>query len=243
METTALRATIAANLAHVRQAIVDAAVASGRRADEVRLIAVSKTHPAEAIAAAIAAGQRVFGENTAQEALPKIARFPDEPLEWHFIGHLQSNKAKLVPGHFGWLHSLDSLKLAERLARFARERDAIVNALIEVNITRDPAKHGVAPEALAPLLDQLLRADLTGLRLRGLMTIGPYPAGMPEQRAAFAAVRELRDVCRNRFALAEFTELSMGMSGDYPSAIAEGATLVRVGSAIFGERNYGRPPG
>jgi len=243
METTALRATIAANLAHVRQAIVDAAVASGRRADEVRLIAVSKTHPAEAIAAAIAAGQRVFGENTAQEALPKIARFPDEPLEWHFIGHLQSNKAKLVPGNFGWLHSLDNLKLAERLARFARERGAILNILIEVNITRDPARHGVAPEAVAPLLDDLLRADLAGLHLRGLMAIGPYPAGAAEQQAAFAAVRELHDACRTRFALAEFTELSMGMSGDYRAAISEGATLVRVGSAIFGERDYGRSRG
>ncbi len=243
METTALRATIAANLARVRQAITDAAVGCGRRPDEVRLIAVSKNHPAEAIAAAVTAGQRVFGENTTQEALPKIARFPDERLEWHFIGHLQSNKAKLVPGNFGWLHSLDSLKLAERLARFARERDTILNVLIEVNISRDPAKHGLAPEAVAPLLDELLRADLAGLRLRGLMAIGPHPADVAEQHAAFAAVRELRNACHTRFALTEFTELSMGMSGDYPSAIAEGATLVRIGSAIFGERDYGRPPG
>lgn len=243
METTALRTTIAANLARVRQAIADTAVNCGRRPDEVRLIAVSKNHPAEAISAALAAGQRVFGENTAQEALPKVVRFPDEPFEWHFIGHLQSNKAKLIPGNFSWLHSLDSLKLAERLARFARERDATLNALIEVNITRDPAKHGVTPEAVAPLLDDLLRADLAGLRLRGLMAIGPHPADVAEQRAAFAAVRELRDACRSRFALAEFTELSMGMSGDYPSAITEGATLVRIGSAIFGERYYGRPPG
>lgn len=243
METTALRATIAANLAHVRQSITDAAIASGRSPNEVRLIAVSKTHPAEAVAAALAAGQRVFGENTAQEALPKIARFPDEPLEWHFIGHLQSNKAKLIPGQFGWLHSLDSLKLAERLARFASERHANLNVLIEVNITRDPARQGVAPEAVALLLDEFLRAGLTGLRLRGLMAIGPHPAGVTEQRAAFAAVRELRDVCRSRFALAEFTELSMGMSGDYQAAIAEGSTLVRIGSAIFGERDYDCRPG
>lgn len=243
METTALRATIAANLGRVRQSIADAAVRVGRDAGEVRLVAVSKTQPAEAIAAAVAAGQRVFGENTTQEALPKIARFADPALEWHFIGHLQSNKAKLIPRHFGWLHSLDSPRLAERLARFATERNATLDVLIEVNVTRDAAKHGVMPEALAPLLDALLRAELAGLRLRGLMAIGPHPAGETEQRAAFAAVRELRDTCRARFTLPDFTELSMGMSGDYPAAIAEGSTLVRIGSAIFGERDYGRTAG
>jgi pyridoxal phosphate enzyme (YggS family) len=241
METTALRAMIAANLARARQTIADTAAGCGRRADEVRLIAVSKTHSAEAIAAAMAAGQRVFGENTAQEALPKIARFPDQGLEWHFIGHLQSNKAKFIPGNFSWLHSLDSLKLAERLARFARDRQTTLNLLIEVNITRDPARHGVAPEAVARLLDDLLRADLAGLRLRGLMAIGPYPASPAEQHAAFAAVRDLRDACRGRFALPDFTELSMGMSGDYRAAIAEGATLIRIGSAIFGARDYHTP--
>ena len=238
METTALRATIAARLGRVRVAIADAALACGRHADEVRLIAVSKTHPPEAIAAAVAAGQQLFGENTVQEALPKIARFPAERLEWHFIGHLQSNKAKLIPGYFSWLHSLDSLRLAERLARFARERQATLNTLIEVNITRDPARHGITPEALPTLIEELLRADIAGLQLRGLMAIGPHPASVAEQHAAFATVRELRDSSRAHFALPDFTELSMGMSGDFRAAIAEGATLVRIGSAIFGERSY-----
>lgn len=241
METTALREVITANLAAVRAAVAAAALASGRRPDEVRLIAVSKTQPVEALAAAAATGQRLFGENTVQEALPKIDRLQGTPIEWHFIGHLQSNKARFVPGRFHWLHSLDSLRLAERLARAAAECAAPLDVLIEVNVTGDPAKHGVAPAALAPLLEALLRSPSPFLRLRGLMTVGPYPAGEREQRAAFAALRELRDACRARFALEAFSELSMGMSGDFRAAIAEGATLVRIGSAIFGERAY--PPG
>lgn len=233
-------ATIAANLERVRAGLAEAARRAGRRPEEVRLIAVSKTQPPEAVAAAVAAGQRRFGENTVQDALTKIPRFAGQGLEWHFIGHLQSNKARFIPGHFTWLHSLDGLKLAQRVARLAAEQGATVNALIEVNVTRDPAKHGVAPEAIAPLLDQLLKADLAALRLRGLMAIGPHPAGEVERRAAFAAARQLRDACAQRFVLPDFTELSMGMSGDYVEAIQEGATLVRLGTAVFGERDYAR---
>lgn len=240
MKHAAFHATIAANLARLRADLAQAAVCAGRRADEVSLIAVSKTQPPEAIAAALAAGQRVFGENTVQDALTKIPRFAGQGLEWHFIGHLQSNKARHIPGHFAWLHSLDSLKLAQRVAGFAREQGMTVNALIEVNLTRDPAKHGVLPEALAPLLDELLKAELAGLALRGLMTIGPHPATEAERRMVFAGLRALRDECAQRFALPGFTELSMGMSGDYIEAVLEGATLVRLGTAIFGERAYGR---
>lgn len=230
--------TIAANLARVRETIDAAAAKAGRAPHEVRLVAVSKNHPVEAIALAVAAGQCVFGENSTQEALPKIAALANPELEWHFIGHLQSNKAKLVPGHFGWLHSLDSLKLAQRLARFAAEQQATLDALIEVNVTRDPAKHGVAPEAIAPLLESILKESLPALRLRGLMAIGPHPADELTLRGAFAAVRRLRDDCAARMGLQNFTELSMGMSGDYTEAIAEGSTLVRIGTAIFGERHY-----
>ena len=199
-------------------------------------------HPAAAelqgLAAAIAAGQRVFGENTVQDALTKIPHFAGQGLEWHFIGHLQSNKARFIPGNFTWVHSHASIKIAQRLARLAQEQNTTVNTLIEVNITRDPAKHGVAPEDIASLLDQILKANLSGTQLCGLMAIGPHPATESERRASFAALRKLRDDCAQRFALPGFTELSMGMSGDFIEAIQEGSTLVRIGTAIFGERDY-----
>lgn len=231
-----LTATVARNLARVREEIAAAARAAGRRPEEIRLIAVSKTHPPEAVAAAITAGQVDFGENTVQEALTKIPLYSS--ANWHMIGHLQSNKAKLIPGHFAWVHSVDSLKLAQRLSRMAQEKGVVLDALFEVNVTRDPAKHGLAPEELAPVLDALLKEGHPGLRLRGLMTIGPYPASEADSRACFAKLRELRDDCRQRFGLNDFTELSMGMSGDYAAAIKEGSTMVRIGTAIFGERNY-----
>lgn len=234
--------SIASKLAALRARIADLARAAGREPGSVRLIAVSKTHPVESLRAALEAGQRDFGENTVQEALPKIAALAGNSVEWHFIGHLQSNKAKFVPGRFAWLHSLDSAKLAARLSRTAQEAGARLNALIEVNVTRDPAKHGVAPEALPALLEQLLRDDTPGLALRGLMTIGPYEAGEAETRRCFSRLRELRDESRERFGLPAFTELSMGMSGDYAEAIAEGATMVRLGTAVFGKRTYPASP-
>jgi hypothetical protein len=233
-----LTAAIAANLERLRATLADAALRAGRLPEDVKLIAVSKTQPAEAVAAAIAAGQRVFGENTVQDALTKIPQFAGQGLEWHFIGHLQSNKARFIPGNFAWVHSLASVKLAERLARLALEQNTNINALIEVNITRDPAKHGVAPENVANLLEQLLKANLAGIQLRGFMAIGPHPASEPVRRASFAALRKLRDDCAQHFALPGFTELSMGMSGDFIEAIQEGSTMVRVGTALFGERNY-----
>jgi hypothetical protein len=229
---------IARQLAAVRADIAACAARAGRDPQELKLIAVSKTHPPAAVAAAVAAGQRVFGESTAQEALAKIPQFAGQGLEWHFIGHLQSNKARFLPGHFAWWHSLDGVAIATRVARLAREHGARVAALIEVNVARTPARHGVAPEQLAPLLEQLLAAGLDGLALRGLMAIGPHPAGEAGRRRAFALLRTLRDDCRARFALPDFTELSMGMSGDYPEAILEGATMLRIGSAIFGARDY-----
>lgn len=230
---------IAQNLARVRESISAAAVKTGRQQSDVRLVAVSKNHPVEAIAAAVAAGQMLFGENTTQEALPKIAAFANSKLEWHFIGHLQSNKARFIPGNFRCLHSLDSLKLAQRLSRFADEQQTTLEALIEVNVMRDTAKHGVLPEAVVPLIESVLKGALPALRLRGLMAIGPHPADELTRRKAFAEVRALRDECATRFGLKDFTELSMGMSGDFAEAIAEGSTLVRIGTAIFGERDYG----
>ncbi len=230
-------ADIRLNLEHVREAIAAAARSAGRRSEEVRLVAVSKRQPAELIAAAVAAGQRDFGESTAQEALPKIERFRADGLCWHFIGHLQSNKARFIPGHFAWLHSLDSLALALRLSRQQAPHEQALETLIEVNIARTSFRYGATAEALAPLVEQLLEAAVPGIRLRGLMAIAPHPATEAELRAAFATVRTLRDECRQQFGLPDFTELSMGMSEDFVPAIREGATMVRVGTAIFGARS------
>lgn len=229
---------IASNLFRVKQSIAEAASVAKRNPDEIRLIAVSKTHSHEAVAAAIEAGHQDFGESTTQEALAKISRLANPSITWHFIGHLQTNKAKFIPGNFSWLHSLDNLDLARKLSRRAQELSANINILIEVNVTRDPKKHGIAPDALPDFIEQLLKADLPALSLRGLMTIGPYAAPEKEVRGCFARLRELRDECRQRYALPGFTELSMGMSGDYVDAIKEGATMIRVGTAIFGERDY-----
>jgi hypothetical protein len=238
MPANTLTATIAANLESLRSTIAETALRAIRQPADVQLIAVSKTQSVAAVAAAIAAGQRVFGENTVQDALTKIPHFLDQQPEWHFIGHLQSNKARFIPGNFTWVHSLASVTLAQRLARLAQEQSTTVNTLIEVNITRDPAKHGVVPDDLWPLLEQLLKTNLNGIHLRGLMTIGPHPATESERRASFAALRKLRDECMQRYGLPDFTELSMGMSDDFIEAILEGSTMVRLGTALFGERNY-----
>ena len=238
MPPTDIALAITHRLEQVRADIAHTARQAGRRVEDIRLIAVSKTLPAAAVAAAVAAGQRDFGESTLQDALTKLPLFAQEPLHWHFIGHLQSNKAKLIPGHFAWLHSLDSAALARRLSRTTQESGTHLQVLIEVNISGDARKHGVPTEALFPLMQELLHAPLPGIALRGLMAIGPHPASESQRRSAFAAVRKLRDAVAQHYALPGFTELSMGMSGDYRAAIQEGSTMVRIGSAIFGERDY-----
>ncbi|MEK7717974.1 MAG: YggS family pyridoxal phosphate-dependent enzyme, partial [Pseudomonadota bacterium] len=165
---------IASNLFRVKQSIAEAASVAKRNPDEIRLIAVTKTHSHEAVAAAIEAGHQDFGESTTQEALAKISRLANPSITWHFIGHLQTNKAKFIPGNFSWLHSLDNIDLARKLSRRARELSANLNILIEVNVTRDPKKHGIAPDALPDFIEQLLKENLPALSLRGLMTIGPH---------------------------------------------------------------------
>ncbi|MHB8622922.1 MAG: YggS family pyridoxal phosphate-dependent enzyme [Sulfuricaulis sp.] len=232
--------TIASNLFRVRESIAETARLSGRSLDEIRLIAVSKTQSHEAVVAAMAAGQKDFGESTTQESSMKISHIVDRSGIWHFIGHLQINKAKFIPRQFAWLHSLDSLELARKLFRLTQDKSVITNILIEVNIARDPKKHGIAPDALVDFIEKLLNENLSSLALRGLMAIGPYSAPENEIRRCFARLRELRDECRLRLALPQFTELSMGMSGDYVEAIKEGTTMVRIGSAIFGGRDYSR---
>jgi pyridoxal phosphate enzyme (YggS family) len=219
----------------VRERIAGAARRAGRAPDEVRLIAVSKTKPAAAIESLAALGQRDFGENQMQEALEKIRRLEALGLEWHFIGHLQSNKTRFVPGRFHWVHSVDSERLAHRISAAAQQHGARVRLLVQVNAFRDPAKYGVAIEDLFPLLDAILAQDLPGIELCGLMTIGRMGLDAEQTRRGFALTRTLLQQCRQRFGQG-FSQLSMGMSADYELAVEEGATLVRVGSALFGRR-------
>ncbi len=183
-----------------------------------------------------ALGQQVFGENTVQDAMRKVPFLPPR-VEWHFIGHLQSRKAGKLPGHFQWLHSLDRLKLARRLSSAFQERlpDGELNCLVQVNLANDPAKSGISEKALMPFIEQLLSQPLPGLRWRGLMTIG-VRGDREQTRRVFSRLRDLQQQCQRRFDLPAFDQLSMGMSNDYALAIEEGATLLRIGTALFGER-------
>ncbi|MCC4115425.1 YggS family pyridoxal phosphate-dependent enzyme [Aromatoleum toluclasticum] len=224
--------TIAANLQAVRERVANAAIAAGRRPEEVVLLAVSKTWPAYCVADAADAGQRLFGENYVQEGVAKIAELKARALEWHFIGPLQSNKTRPVAAHFDWAHSVDRLKLAQRLSEQRDAEMAPLNVCIQVNVSGEASKSGVAPEEVPELARQV--AALPRLRLRGLMAIPEPEGGEPLLRSRFATLRRLRDEL-NAAGLALDT-LSMGMSHDLELAIAEGATMVRVGTAIFGTR-------
>lgn len=227
---------ISGNLEHIHARIRRAAAAAGRDPAEIRLIAVSKYMPVEFIRQAIRSGQYIFGENTLQEATGKLSAIPDPRLEWHFIGHLQSNKAKLVPGNFHWLHTLDSLKLARKLSAAWDDTQRPLQVLLQVNVANDPRKYGLAPDSTAQFAADLLRLELPGIYLRGLMTIGREHATPGERRHDFAALRQLRDEIATSLDSRRFSELSMGMSDDFEIAIAEGATMIRVGSSIFGSR-------
>lgn len=227
---------IKANLQAVQERIRQAAVVAGRNPDEIRLIAVSKTVSSADIIHAIDAGQHVFGESTVQDAMTKLTLMADPANEWHFIGHLQTNKVKHIPGNFAWLHTLDSLKLARKLSTHAAAMGVVVNALLQINITGDPDKFGMHPDSVFSFVDELLQAGLNGIRPRGLMTIGRREGSVADCHRAFSQLRDLRDACAMRFGDSMFHELSMGMSGDFEIAVTEGATMVRVGSAIFGER-------
>ena len=224
--------SIASNLQAVRGRIADAARACGRNPDDISLLAVSKTWPAACVAEAAAAGQRAFGENYAQEGADKVAALAGRDLEWHFIGPLQSNKTRLVANAFDWVHSVDRLKIAERLSA---QRDAHRPALkvcLQVNVSGEASKSGVAPSALAALAGAV--RTLPRLDLCGLMCIPEPSDDAAVLRARFARLRTLAaGLNADGFAIAT---LSMGMSHDLEVAIAEGATLVRVGTAIFGAR-------
>lgn len=225
--------SISGNLQAVRQRLATAAGAAGRNADEIRLLAVSKTWGAEDVREAARAGQIAFGENYVQEALDKIQTLADLPLEWHFVGPLQSNKTRPVATCFDWVHSVDRLKLAERLSAQRPDAMAPLMVCVQVNVSGESSKSGVRPDETLALVQAV--AGLPGLRLRGLMCIPePDPDG-PTSRARFRLLRELRDDLNARgFAL---DTLSMGMSDDLEAAVAEGSTMLRVGTAIFGARN------
>lgn len=224
--------TIISALQAVKQRLESAALRAGRVPQDIRLLAVSKTFPAEAIREAFQAGQSAFGESYVQEALGKIAALADLPLEWHFIGPLQSNKTRLVAGHFDWVHSVDRAKIADRLAEARPAGLPPLQVCLEVNVSGEASKSGVAPQELEALAAHV-RA-LPHLQLRGLMAIPAATDDTALQRRQFRAVHELLDqLNRKNFQL---DTLSMGMSNDLESAIAEGATIVRIGSAIFGVR-------
>ena len=227
-------AVIGENLAHVRERMAEACARAKRAPDSVRLLAVSKTFPAEAVAAAHAAGQSAFGENYVQEGVDKIAALADlrASLEWHLIGPLQSNKTRVVAEQFDWVHTVDRLKIAQRLSEQRPAGLPPLQVCLQVNISGEASKSGLAPAEVAEVAHAV--AALPRLRLRGLMAI-PEPAGdLAAQRAPHRALRELFEQLRAS-GLALDT-LSMGMSADLEAAILEGATLVRVGSAIFGRR-------
>ena len=229
---------IAANLQAVEATIEAAVQAAGRARSEVQLLAVSKTFPAEAVLEAMAAGQAAFGENYLQEALEKIAHVaraqPDSPVEWHFIGPIQSNKTRPIAASFAWVHTVERLKIAQRLSEQRPPELGPLNICLQVNISGEASKSG-ASEAELPELARAV-AQLPNLRLRGLMAIPEQASDPDRQRAAFARLRKLCDALRaDGLAL---DTLSMGMSGDMDAAIAEGATIVRIGSAIFGARHY-----
>ena len=220
---------LARNLAEVKEKIAGAAQKAGRRADEIKLIAVSKTHPPEAVREAMAAGAHVFGENKVQEAEEKIPEIGRERAEWHLIGHLQSNKARKAVRLFDVIHTLDSIELAERLERIClEEKREKLRVLIQVDVAGEATKSGIAVKDLPPLIEFL--RDCKCLKLDGLMILPPFFEDAEKTRPFFRRLRELRD------RLLPSGELSMGMSHDFETAIREGATMVRVGTAIFGER-------
>lgn len=226
---------ILSNLQATREAIAQAASAAQRGVADVRLLAVSKTFPAEAVREAYRGGQTAFGENYLQEALEKIEALRDLPLEWHFIGPIQSNKTRAIAENFAWVHSVDRLKIAERLSAQRPAHLPPLNVCLQVNVSGEESKSGVAPAEVMQLAQAV--ACLPRLRLRGLMTI-PAPAhDEAAKRAPFARMRALLEQLKSRGVMLD--TLSMGMSHDCTAAIQEGATIVRIGTAIFGARNYG----
>jgi pyridoxal phosphate enzyme (YggS family) len=233
---------IAKNLQVVKEKMQRSAQIVARDVATIELLAVSKTFPAQAVIEAVQAGQTCFGENYLQEALAKIIEV-DKLLEqqqtacqlaWHFIGPIQSNKTRPIAEHFAWVHSVDRLKIAQRLSEQRPEQLAALNVCVQVNVSGEASKSGVAPEQVLELM--LAIQALPNLRLRGLMCVPEANDNLEQQKAAFAQMRNLFEQCQAQ--ISTLDTLSMGMSGDMEAAIAEGSTMIRIGSAIFGKRNY-----
>jgi PLP dependent protein len=223
---------IVENLRVVRAAIAESERISGRRSGSVEVVAVSKTHPAEVIREAVDAGQFLFGENRVQEAKAKIPDLPAK-LRWHLIGHLQSNKIRQALPLFEMIHGVDSIELLDDIQRIAGELGLFPRVLLQVNLAGESSKFGFAPAQLLSQVERILRVER--VQIEGLMTIPPLAADPENSRKYFVALREIRDRLEQEFRF-PLPNLSMGMSGDYRVAVEEGATLVRVGTAIFGER-------
>lgn len=227
---------IASNIKSIIARISSAAEASGRNADGITLLAVSKTQPSSSIRQAVEAGLTSFGENYLQEALEKMDELTDLNLDWHFIGPIQSNKTRAIASNFNWVHSVDREKIGRRLSDQRPARMKPLNICLQVNLDDENTKSGAAPDNVPELAQSLCR--LPNLRLRGLMAIPKATDSYEEQRSGFFRLRQLLDNLRHLDpALETLDTLSMGMSGDMEAAIAEGATIVRVGTAIFGARN------
>lgn len=235
---TLMPSDIANNIAKVRERIRRACIKSGRPESAVTLLAVAKTQPATALRAAYEAGLCDIGENYCQEAEQKIAALPEPGISWHFIGPLQSNKTRPVASLFSWVHSVDRLKIAQRLSEQRPAQLPPLNVCLQVNIDAEPSKSGVAPADLAALINEAI--VLPNLHLRGLMAIPQPHADLEQRRESFIHLRELLETLRRRWP--QLDTLSMGMSSDLELAIAEGATIVRVGTDIFGTRPPANDP-
>lgn len=228
---------ITENISKVRKNMEEACRVSGRNPEEVSLIAVSKTKPVSMLQEAYDAGCRDFGENKVQEIMDKIDRLPSD-IRWHMIGHLQTNKVKYIVGKVFLIHSVDSLHLAEAISKEAVKQNTMVNILIEVNVAKEDTKYGAIAEDTVSLVEKI--ALLPGICVKGLMTIAPYVENPQENRQYFVKLRQLAvDIKSKNIDNVHMDILSMGMTGDYMVAIEEGATYVRVGTGIFGERQYG----
>lgn len=227
---------VAENYRAVEQKICEACARSGRAREEVTLIAVSKTKPVEMLREAMEAGAHVFGENKVQELCDKYEALPRE-LHWHMIGHLQRNKVKYIVDKAELIHSVDSLRLAEEISKEAVKKNVQANILIEVNVAEEESKFGVAVADTETLVREI--ALLPHIHIQGLMTIAPYVVNPEENRKVFRALKKLAvDIKMKNIDNVHMDALSMGMTGDYQVAIEEGATMVRVGTGIFGERDY-----
>ena len=224
---------IAENLAEVRERVHQATLKSGRSPSDVHLLVVSKQVKTSQIQEALIAGATLFGENKIQDAVRKVDKMKSKEISWHFIGHLQKNKVKFLGKRFDLIHSIDSLELAQKIAKQCHSENQVQSVLLQVNVSGEEAKFGMSPIELEKQVDEF--SHLSGIQIEGLMTMPPQSLDPEESRRHFAKLRELRDRLNTQKQLS-LKELSMGMTNDFEVAIEEGATLVRVGSAIFGER-------